>query len=292
MNDGEPPPASGWRFIDLAGLGVNTLRSYVLTLLVVVIAPLVFLVLAFVAIFAAAALQWLPESGVRYAVIATAFAALVLAGTVLALSVARFHRRPWRSLISPDLRLDWRRLAIGAGIQAALLLIVVYLGHRLTGRPWRVDLTIGVPGLALLLLLIPFQAASEEMLFRGYLTQGLGRVFRSRTVIAIVVGLLFGALHFNAYGVLTVPYLLVLSIVFSAASLRDERLELAIGAHTAMNWLAVATGALGASRAEVEIVWPAFLLLFLHGALFYGLTRLLVRLFCNSAASPQNWEGR
>lgn len=293
MNDREqPPPAWGWRFIDLAGLGVNTWRSYGLTLLVVVVVPVVFLALAFVAIFGAAAAGLLSQQDARFAVIVTAFTSLVVAGLVLAWSVRRFHRRPWRSLISPDLSLDWRRLAIGAGVQTALLLLVVYLGHRLTGQPWRLRLTTGLPLLFVLLLLIPFQAAAEEMLFRGYLTQALGRVVRSRIVIALVVGLLFGLLHFNAYGSLTVPYLAVLSLIFSLASLRDERLELTIGAHTAMNWLAVATGALGASQSEIQIAWPALLLVLAHGALFFALTRLLVRLICDPAGSPQNRDGR
>jgi hypothetical protein len=69
-------------------------------------------------------------------------------------------------------------------------------------------------------------------------------------------------------------------------SLRDERLELTIGAHTAMNWLAVgAAGALGASGADLHLNAAAIAVLIAHGALFYGLTRILVRLFCEARAA-------
>ena len=75
------------------------------------------------------------------------------------------------------------------------------------------------------MLPIPPQAASEGLLFRGYLTQALGRIIRSRVLIAATVGLVFSLLHFNAHGPLTVPYFFVLSLIFSLVSLRDERLR-------------------------------------------------------------------
>ena len=37
--------------------------------------------------------------------------------------------------------------------------------------------------------------AGEEVLFRGYLTQALGRIARSRVLIAATVGVVFGVLH-------------------------------------------------------------------------------------------------
>jgi membrane protease YdiL (CAAX protease family) len=271
----------GWQFIDLASRGTNTPRSYAITLLTVVFGLIAFLSLAFTGIYLAAAAQWLPRAVVRPAVVEAAFGSVICAGLALAWSVAHIHRRPWMSLIAADLSLDWRRLAIGAGVQGMLLLAFLSLAHLVTGRPWRLAPAMLSPALAVVMLMIPFQAASEEMLFRGYLTQGLGRLLRSRVKIAVAVGVLFGALHFNAYGALTLPYLFGLSLIYSLVSLRDDRLELTIGAHAATNWFAVgAANALGASRAGIELSWSAIPVLMLNGALLYGITRVLVRRFC------------
>jgi membrane protease YdiL (CAAX protease family) len=281
MSSEPAAPPRGWRFIDLAELGVNTGRSYAVTLLCVVLSPLVFLVVVFIAINLAAAARWLSSDAEHIAVIGAAFVSVLVAGGVLAWSVAHIHQRPWMSLVSTEFTLDWRRLAIGAGVEGILLLTAVYVGHLVTGQPWRVGSAMSPASLAFLMLLVPFQAASEEMLFRGYLTQALGRIFRNRAKIVAAVGLIFGAMHFNAYGLLTLPYLFGLSIIFSLVSLHDERLELAIGGHMAMNWVGVAVGgAFRTSGGGIQLHWAAIALLVVHGVLFYGLTRILVRLYC------------
>ena len=149
-----------------------------------------------------------------------------------------------------------------------------------------------LPIAALALLLIPLQSTSEELLFRGYLTQALGRMMRSRLLIAVIVALVFGALHLNTHGSLTIPYYAVFSLILSAVSLRDERLELAIGGHTGVNLFGFAVGNLfgpAAILGEVGTVpfnWASIAAAAVNGALFYGLTRLLVRLCCRPRAAP------
>jgi len=279
----------GWQFIDLAGLGRNTGRSYGAALLRIILYPLAMAILlglaAGVTTFVShPAPGWLdPIVGIllQYGLIAAA-------GLALLRSVARSHRRPWRSLIAADLRVDWRRLAIGGGVEFAILGGQLALIHALTGWPWRLSIPAGLPLFILGALLIPLQSASEELLFRGYLTQALGRVSRSRLLIAVTVGVVFGALHLNAHGPLTLPYYLVLSLIFSLVSLRDERLELAIGGHGAINlfaFVAANAGLVGAAIGGVEgggipFNWAAIVVLMLNGALFYGITRFLVRVFC------------
>ncbi|HKS90095.1 MAG TPA: type II CAAX endopeptidase family protein [Stellaceae bacterium] len=275
-----PPQGYGWRFIDLAALGRNTFRSYALTILRIVLLPLAVAAIVFGGLFAGVAAHWLSSTAaVRMSVVA-AFGLVVVAGIALAWGVARSHRRPWLSLISTDLALDSRRLAIGAGIEGGILIALVAAQHVVTGAPWRAPSGLPVWVLAIVAVLIPFQAASEEMLFRGYLTQALGRLVRSRIVIAVIVGLAWGALHLNAYGPLTIPYLLILSLIYSAVSLRDERIELTIGAHSAMNWMAIGATDLLTGHAAVTLTWPALGVLVVHGLVFYAVTRLLVRRFC------------
>jgi membrane protease YdiL (CAAX protease family) len=290
-------PRFGAAFIDLAARGDNRLRSYAITLICVIAAPVLFLLLSFVAILAAAARHLIPAESADSAAIVAAFAAVVLCGLVLTWCVVRFHRRPWMSLVSHDLRLDWRRLAIGAGVEAVLAGGLLVFGGEASekAQALRRGATAAAAAgaamtplaVALALVLTPLQAATEEMLFRGYLTQALGRVTRSPAIIVAIVGVVFAALHFNAYGALTIPYLFVLSVTFSLVSLRDSRLELTIGAHAANNWLAIAAASmLGLNPTDMRVHWAAVAILAANGALFYAITRFLVRLLPDRPAPP------
>jgi uncharacterized protein len=280
----------GWRFIDLAELGDNTARSYVAALLCIVLCPLAAAVLLGAAAGISGVIKQRPQDVLApTTAILEQYGPIVVAGAALLYGIARFHQRPWRSLITPDLRLGACRLAIGFGVEVMILGGQLALVLALTGWPWMFSVPEPLGVFVLAVLLIPLQAASEELLFRGYLTQTLGRIVRSRLAVALAVALVFGGLHLNTYGPLTVPYFLVLSLIFSLVSLRDERLELAIGGHAAMNLFAflVASamlgpetpgqGMIGAPQAAMPFNAAAIAVLIVNGALFYGLTRLLVR---------------
>src|SRR5271155_5127282 len=284
----EPPGArrgrpAGWRFIDLAELGRNSTRSYAAALLRIVLYPLAFTVL-----IALAGAAVVPDSWAAANAVVLQFGPIVVAGMAVVRSVVRIHGRPWLSLVAAGLRIDWRRLAIGMGVQFAILAGQLALVHALTGWPWRFSLLAALPVFALAILLIPLQAASEEVLFRGYLTQALGRIVRSRILIAAVVGLIFGLLHLGVHGPLTVFYFFVFSLIFSLVSLRDEGLELVIGGHMATNLFGFGTanltvlgpGIVGLDAGAMPFNWAAIAVLIVNGAIFYGITRLLVRVFC------------
>jgi membrane protease YdiL (CAAX protease family) len=279
----------GWRFIDLAALGSNTPRCYGATLLRIVLYPLAAAALLELALsIGTVIIAPLPAAMYPTVLMITQYCVIIVAGAALVRSVGHSHRRPWQSLVAADLRIDWRRIAIGGGVELAILVGQLTLVHALTGWPWRFSPSAGLPLFVLAMCLIPLQSASEEILFRGYLTQALGQVVHSRVLIVVVVGLVFGALHLNAHGPLTVPYFLVLSLIFSLVSLRDERLELTIGGHAAMNLFALGAansglvGAAigGATEGAMPFNWAAIVVLVVNGAIFYGLTRLLVRVFC------------
>ena len=285
----------GWQFIDLAELGRNTARSYTAALLRIVLYPWAIAVLLGLAVAIGTVVIHRPPGSMDPIVgMSAQYGLIIVAGLAVLRSVERSHQRPWRSLVAADLAIDWRRLAIGGGVQLAILVGQLALVHALTGWPWRFTIPAALPLFALAVCLIPLQAASEEILFRGYLTQALGRIVRSRVLIAATVGVVFGVLHLSAYGPLTVPYFFVLSLIFSLVSLRDERLELVIGGHGAMNLFAFGaanTGLVGASIGGIEegavpFNWVAIVVLMVNGALFYGVTRLLVRLFCERRAAP------
>lgn len=282
---------SGWAYLDLGVLGVTTGRSYLGAVLWIVLLPLAAAVLLglLAAFVTAPALQALLGG------VLLPYAPIVVAGGATVWSAVHVHRRPWQSLVAADLRLDWARLCVGLGVQLAILGGELAVLHLATGWPWHFSPSAGLPLLLLGVLLIPLQAASEEILFRGYLSQALARLVRSRVAVAVAVATLFGLAHLNTRGGLTLPYFALLSLVFSLVSLRDEGLELAIGGHAAINLFGfvAANTALVAPAAAIPTAIPAaspagaasltagsLLVLLVNGALFYGGTRLLVRVFC------------
>jgi membrane protease YdiL (CAAX protease family) len=289
QRSGLRPSSYGWRFIDLAGLGINTARSYITAAALIILFPLLSAVLLGLVVGIGAAVRHDPTDAITpIAAMIEQYGPIVIAGLAVLHCTAAIHRRPWQSLIAPNLRIDWRRVAIGLGAELAILSGQLGLVHALIDLPWTFSVTAALPILAVGLLLVPLQAASEELLFRGYLTQALGQLVRSRIAIAVAVGIVFGSLHLNTYGPLTVLYFLVVSLIFSLVSLRDDRLELAIGGHAAMNLfaftmansLSIGPGLIGAAPTAMPFNWAAILVVIVNGALFYGLTRLLVGLIC------------
>lgn len=92
-----------------------------------------------------------------------------------------------------------------------------------------------------LLILMPVQTGFEELVFRGYLLQGLSQVFRNAYIPLIITSLLFGAAHMSnpevkAHGwPVMLTYFVISALFMGLITLLDEGLELAFGIHFANN---------------------------------------------------------
>lgn len=209
---------------------------------------------------------------------------LTLLVAVVAVVVV-LHRRPWRTLVTPHAQIDWRRMVQGAGVWVSLSLVFSVIEHLLyPGRyAWSLDLQRWLPFALAAVLLTPLQCAAEELVFRGYVIQGLGRLLRNPLVLVILSGLLFALPHLlnpevAAYGlaIMAANYF-VMGLFLGAIALRDGRLELAIGAHAGNNLLLALFIHYDDSAFETESVFSAGALdpvyslvtLILSAALFY-----------------------
>jgi len=91
------------------------------------------------------------------------------------------------------------------------------------------------------LIFIPFQAAFEEVLFRGYLMQGSAVLTRNRWLPILITSVLFGLMHaFNPeveeFGFFTMmPQYILFGLIFGIITVLDDGIEAAIGAHAANN---------------------------------------------------------
>ncbi|MGX1273956.1 CPBP family glutamic-type intramembrane protease [Streptomyces phaeoluteigriseus] len=171
---------------------------------------------------------------------------LAVAIPLVLLAVRLIGRRPAGTVSSVTGGLRWRWL--GLCLLAALPILAVTTGAMLLlpaedGPPqqWAGWEVFG-PALAMLILLVPFQAAAEEYVFRGWLTQAVGAFLRSPWPAIVPQAVLFAAAH--GWGT---PWGFADLVVFGAVAgwltVRTGGLEAAIGLHAVNNLLAFAAAA-------------------------------------------------
>lgn len=158
------------------------------------------------------------------------------------LAIRFIHRRRFLTLVTPAASISWGRFAQGFAVWFALagLLALVEAGLYPGRYVLTLDLPRFIPFILLALVFVPIQTSAEELFFRGYLLQGLGLRLRNIWLLSAVSGLLFGLPHlFNpearANFWLMGFYYCFIGAVMAYVTLRDGRLELALGLHAANN---------------------------------------------------------
>jgi membrane protease YdiL (CAAX protease family) len=152
------------------------------------------------------------------------------------------HDRSLITLITSRGAIDWRRLGAGFGVWLGLLIAFNGSEQWLLGGAYQWSFT-PVRWLTLLpflLVLIPIQTSVEELLYRGYLMQGLGLVSKNPLVLSLATGIAFMIPHLGnpemARGFMwTALTYLTWGIFFALITLKDNGLELALGCHAANN---------------------------------------------------------
>ncbi|MEK7891110.1 CPBP family glutamic-type intramembrane protease [Burkholderia contaminans] len=153
-------------------------------------------------------------------------------------------RRPFRSLISADLTFRIRRCLFGAALYlpahiVSLMVLTIYLSMRSGSLviPFRhfeppdsTHFSLWMLGL----FSIPLLAFSEELFFRGWLTQTLKQYMRPPIFVVAIVAVVFAIYHAQ-YNLHQKMEIFASSLGFSVLSLQDQRLELSIGAHVMTN---------------------------------------------------------
>jgi uncharacterized protein len=233
-------------FINLAEMGRIDWRSVVLTFLLVYSLSLLFSATSAIVVTSPAFL----EHGILYIPALLRKPIFEVVDSIayifgLWLACKKIMKRPFRSLISTDMTFDIRRCFLGAALYFAanaisFMTISLFTSMRsgawvFTPRqfewPHNND---QIVALMAMLFVIPFAAFAEELYFRAWLTQTIGRYMRSTTTVVVLVAVLFSAFH-TQYDLRLKTLIFVNSLGFSALSLRDQRLELAIGAHSMAN---------------------------------------------------------
>ncbi|MEU4391696.1 CPBP family intramembrane glutamic endopeptidase [Kribbella sp. NPDC023855] len=184
----------------------------------------------------------------------------------LALTARWVQKRRWGTLSSVvgHLRWSWLRTCLAlAAAPIAVLLAVSFLMDPLDDSAW-VGWGTFLTGLAVVVCLVPFQAAAEEYVCRGWLLQATGCFVRSPLLVLIPQAVLFAAAHG-----LGTPWGFASLVIFGLCTgwltIRTGGLEAALGLHITTNVLglgaaAAYTGGLASDETAADMPWPMFLL--------------------------------
>jgi hypothetical protein len=164
----------------------------------------------------------------------------VLVGVVVVVPV--LHLRSPTTLVRAGGPPRWRRALLAAGVWAGCAAAFETVSYLLYpgSYTWTFDAARFVPLLVVAVLLVPLQSAAEELLFRGYLMQGLGWMLGRGWAALLVSSVLFAAVHLGnpelaRFGSGFLFYYAGIGVVLGLATLLDDGLEVAIGAHAANN---------------------------------------------------------
>jgi membrane protease YdiL (CAAX protease family) len=239
-------------YLDLAGLGKNEWWRYVVAILIILFTwqiigsiPTVILI-AWVLLDGNAATFVNRDATFTGVSLNISFIAFMLASWAFVvgifLAVHFIHQRRFLTLATPAVSIRWKRLFQGFGVWFVLSILVAVTEALLhPGRyVWSLNLGDYIPFVFLAIILIPIQTSAEELFFRGYLLQAFGRRVRNIWLLSAISGVIFMLPHFlNPEAKLNLwlmgLYYFSMGAAMAYVSLRDGRLELALGMHAANN---------------------------------------------------------
>jgi hypothetical protein len=159
------------------------------------------------------------------------------------LLVRPLNGRTFVQTINGSSSVRWRRIFISGGVWIffSAIYLIVYKG--IDPSNFRLNNTTAslICLIIISLLLIPFQASLEEVIFRGYLMQGIAVLVKNRWLPVIVTAVLFGILHswnpeIKEHGFFTMmPQYVMFGLLFGIITAIDDGIEIAMGAHVANN---------------------------------------------------------
>ncbi|MGG3563338.1 CPBP family intramembrane glutamic endopeptidase [Neobacillus rhizosphaerae] len=161
----------------------------------------------------------------------------------LVITMRLVHKRAFKSLITPNKKINWRRIFWGFSLFFCLVSGTTLLDFILNPGDYAFNNIKFRDFLQLfffVLILTPLQTTAEEVFFRGYLMQWFGRKITYSLLLSIIVGSIFGMLHFSNpemnYSAFFVGSDYVLSgIVWCYVTAKTNSAEITIGAHAANN---------------------------------------------------------
>jgi len=206
-----------------------------------------------------------PVLGLVVALLAIAPVLLLVFGTVALVQ----RRRPGTvSSVAGRLRWSWLLRCLGLSVLVLVLgQLTMAFALSLSGESYDAFGWVGwqtfLPALIAIVLLVPFQAAAEEYVFRGWFVQALGVHVRNPIWAILLGSVLFASLH--AYSWAGLADVFAFGVVMAWLVVRTGGLEAAIALHVMNNMVAFGLSAAAGQLEEalqqenVAVPWQAML---------------------------------
>ncbi len=164
---------------------------------------------------------------------------------VLFYIIKYLHAQPFITVTTTRKKTDWSRIIFAFILWAVITAVFTFGDYYANPEDYEWNFNL-VPFLVLLVIaviMVPLQTSLEEYLFRGYLMQGFGSLFKNRWVPLILTSLIFGGLHIANPEVEKIGYVIMVfyigtGLFLGILTLMDEGMELALGFHAANNLIA------------------------------------------------------
>lgn len=153
------------------------------------------------------------------------------------------HKRHWKTLITPFEKINWNKIFFSFFLWLGFTGILEAVSYFSDPSVYTLTFDLGkfLPMLVIILLLMPIQTTTEELVFRGYLMQGFGIWTKSKIIPLIATSVLFGLMHImnpevEKFGMgIMMTYYMSVGFFLGLITIMDGTLELAIGVHAATN---------------------------------------------------------
>jgi uncharacterized protein len=203
------------------------------------------------------------------------------------------QKRSWKSLITAYSNVRWERFFFGNLLWLGLMIGAELITYAMNpdNYVFQFEATQVVALLIVSILTIPLQAAGEELIFRGYLMQGIGWGTKRPWIALILTSIGFGCLHLanpeiDKYGQEFVISYIITGLFFGIITLMDEGLELAIGVHTINNIYNAVLVTFPASALELP---TAFRIKVLDPWLVFGISVIFYVFFIWICSKKYGW---
>ncbi|MBN2348616.1 MAG: CPBP family intramembrane metalloprotease [Bacteroidales bacterium] len=167
----------------------------------------------------------------------------ILCFLAMLLILPKLHYRPLVSFFTGYKKIRWNKIWFSVGLWLVLVAfseIVLYLINP-DNYIYQLDIKKFIPLVFIAVLFVPMQAGFEELLFRGYLFQGIGLIGVFRWVPLIITSVAFGLMHslnpeVEKYGFwLSMPNYVGFGLLLGILVIMDDGIEMPLGIHAINN---------------------------------------------------------
>jgi len=105
---------------------------------------------------------------------------------LIALTFPKLHKTRFRHFITARSRFDWKRSLVAFSTWFVLLSILIFLFLPKSAYSYNPDIDRFFLLLLVVIILVPLQAAFEEVIFRGYLFSGIKLATKSNIITLVI----------------------------------------------------------------------------------------------------------